>query len=333
MTRCDGFYEKWKKKGNFCGKNPKIAEYINKYLQQIEEFEIIQKQRNSSNTKKDTSNTITIVTPSLTDVISEGATREITKIRDPELKKKVINRALDIVDEKGKLSMVDSNQIIKKEKAEARKTEVENYITEHKDEVKTEPIYLSACADIDLPENSIDLIFTDPPYEEKSISVYGDLAKLASKVLKPGCFCIAYAGDGNLPQIIDQMTPHLEWVMILNQYMPTSDNKFWKTKTTTITRQLLVFKKTGKTTIWKHTQNTVTSVKGEKFGHPWQQSQEAPTYYIPAYTNVGDTVLDPFIGAGTFPVVCKKIGRKYIGYDINQDAVNTTLKRLTDETD
>ena len=29
-----------------------------------------------------------------------------------------------------------------------------------------------------IPDNSIDLIFTDPPYNEASLSLYGDLAKL-----------------------------------------------------------------------------------------------------------------------------------------------------------
>ena len=30
-----------------------------------------------------------------------------------------------------------------------------------------------------IPDNSVDLIFTDPPYNETSVSLYGDLAKLA----------------------------------------------------------------------------------------------------------------------------------------------------------
>ncbi|KKL23965.1 hypothetical protein LCGC14_2420110, partial [marine sediment metagenome] len=37
-----------------------------------------------------------------------------------------------------------------------------------------------------LPKNSVDFIFTDPPYDEESIPLYGDLAKLGARVLKPG---------------------------------------------------------------------------------------------------------------------------------------------------
>ena len=35
-----------------------------------------------------------------------------------------------------------------------------------------------------IANNSIDLIFTDPPYNEASLSLYGDLARLADRVLK-----------------------------------------------------------------------------------------------------------------------------------------------------
>ena len=37
-----------------------------------------------------------------------------------------------------------------------------------------------------IADNSIDLIFTDPPYNEASLSLYGDLAKLADRGRKPG---------------------------------------------------------------------------------------------------------------------------------------------------
>lgn len=268
--------------------------------------------------------------PELTEHVKNGRVSlpDATKIikLDPEVQMNVIS---DIeTTDKPKIK-----DIIKDRKAEARKINVDNYISDHEPEVKSEPIYLSACADINLPENSIDLIFTDPPYSPDFTSVYGDLAKLAAKVLKPGCFCIAYAGDMYMPNIIDLMSPHLEWVMILNQYMPNSDMKAWRIKTTTVIRHLIVFKKPGKTENWNHVINTVQNMNREKSHHIWEQGEYAAAYYIPAYTNVGDTVLDPFVGGGTFPAVCKKIGREYIGYDIDQDAVNTTLKRLTDETD
>ena len=47
-----------------------------------------------------------------------------------------------------------------------------------------------------------------------------------------------------------------------------------------------------------------------------------------AGTNKGDVVLDPFLGSGTTAVVAKKLGRKYIGYEIVPEYVEMANIRL-----
>jgi len=47
-----------------------------------------------------------------------------------------------------------------------------------------------------------------------------------------------------------------------------------------------------------------------------------------ASSNVGDIVLDPFIGSGTTAVVAKRLGRKFIGFEVNLDYIRLGLKRL-----
>ena len=42
----------------------------------------------------------------------------------------------------------------------------------------------------------------------------------------------------------------------------------------------------------------------------------------------GDLVLDPFAGVGTCPVVCRRHGRDFIAFEINQDFVSISEKRL-----
>ena len=54
-----------------------------------------------------------------------------------------------------------------------------------------------------IPVDSIDLIFTDPPYNETSLSLYGELARLADRVLKPGGSLVTYAGHYTLFKIND----------------------------------------------------------------------------------------------------------------------------------
>jgi site-specific DNA-methyltransferase (adenine-specific) len=45
-------------------------------------------------------------------------------------------------------------------------------------------------------------------------------------------------------------------------------------------------------------------------------------------TDEGDIVLDPFIGTGTTAIAAKKLGRKFIGIDIDSKYVEITNKKL-----
>lgn len=60
-----------------------------------------------------------------------------------------------------------------------------------------------------IPDNSVDLIFTDPPYEKKSVELYADLSQFAKRVLRPGGWCLAYCGQTYLPEVMQAMRQHL----------------------------------------------------------------------------------------------------------------------------
>ena len=63
--------------------------------------------------------------------------------------------------------------------------------------------FIEKCKDI--PDNSIDLIFTDPPYQRGWLPFYEPLGKIAFRVLKEGGSLVMYAGHYALPQIFDYM--------------------------------------------------------------------------------------------------------------------------------
>ena len=52
--------------------------------------------------------------------------------------------------------------------------------------------------------------------------------------------------------------------------------------------------------------------------------------HIKSWSNEGDVVLDPFIGSGTTALAAKKLNRKYVGIEINNDYYNLTNKRISD---
>lgn len=61
---------------------------------------------------------------------------------------------------------------------------------------------------------------------------------------------------------------------------------------------------------------------------PTQKPEPLRRRIIHASSNPGDLVLDCFIGSGTTAAVAQKLGRRWIGCDINKGAIQTTAKRL-----
>ncbi len=66
----------------------------------------------------------------------------------------------------------------------------------------------------------------------------------------------------------------------------------------------------------------------EKTDYPTQKPEELLERIILASSNVGDLILDCFCGSGTTLAVAQKLGRRWIGCDINLGAIQTTTKRL-----
>jgi site-specific DNA-methyltransferase (adenine-specific) len=66
----------------------------------------------------------------------------------------------------------------------------------------------------------------------------------------------------------------------------------------------------------------------ENTDHPTQKPEKLLAKIILASTNPGDIVLDPFVGSGTAAVVAKKLGRRYIGVEIDKGYSCLAMKRL-----
>lgn len=69
-------------------------------------------------------------------------------------------------------------------------------------------------------------------------------------------------------------------------------------------------------------------VSSEYIGYPTQKPEALLKRVILASTDPGDIVFDCFMGSGTTQAVAMKLGRKFIGADINLGAIRTAAKRL-----
>lgn len=68
--------------------------------------------------------------------------------------------------------------------------------------------------------------------------------------------------------------------------------------------------------------------KDNKTGYPTQKPEKLLERIITASSNPGDLIFDCFMGSGTTQAVAMKLGRRFIGADINLGAIQTTTKRL-----
>lgn len=81
--------------------------------------------------------------------------------------------------------------------------------------------------------------------------------------------------------------------------------------------------------IWNDSEVSPLSANSdERLDYPTQKPEALLERIIKASSNPGDLVFDCFMGSGTTQAVAMKLGRRFIGADINLGAVQTTTKRL-----
>jgi adenine-specific DNA-methyltransferase len=72
----------------------------------------------------------------------------------------------------------------------------------------------------------------------------------------------------------------------------------------------------------------IQAQSAEREDYPTQKPESLLERIISASSDSGNIVLDCFLGSGTTAAVAQKLGRRWIGADINKGAIQTTTKRL-----
>lgn len=84
----------------------------------------------------------------------------------------------------------------------------------------------------------------------------------------------------------------------------------------------------GKKKVMSDVWNDIPSLNNmakERVGYPTQKPEALLERIIKASSNEGDVVLDPFCGCGTTLVVAHKLGRRWIGIDLNSEAIKKVV--------
>ena len=103
------------------------------------------------------------------------------------------------------------------------------------------------------------------------------------------------------------------------RWLPTTEYIFWITKTNIQPK----FKRVGefKSEVWRIPPRPMKE-------HPAPFPEKLVYECMINTTDANDIVLDPYMGSGTTAVVAKKLGRHYIGIELNPDYIKLAKARL-----
>lgn len=183
-------------------------------------------------------------------------------------------------------------------------------------------------------DNSIDMIFTDPPYiTDDSLELYKGLSELGNRVLKDGGSLLCYLTQTMLHQVLDVMSNNLDyyWIISIKHGDGGSGRRIGRHGRGVFVewKPILWFVK-GKRQRREFVGDFVFSTQPDKLLHEWEQSEKESDYYISHLTNVGDTILDPMMGSGTTGVSALKCSRDFIGIEIEKRTFDIAQARISE---
>jgi len=180
-----------------------------------------------------------------------------------------------------------------------------------------------------IPDASVDLIFTDPPYPKKYHYLYEWLAVEAARALKPTGFLITYAGPYWKHRVMMTLGEHLDYFYDFIMMHRGNTSILWPRRIISGYKSLLCYTLKGSKPM------PMTNVLGKYDGtgsdkrfHRWGQEANTARYYIECFSPEGGLVVDYFLGAGTFAEVCKGINRNFIGFEVEKETFKIARDRL-----
>ena len=185
-----------------------------------------------------------------------------------------------------------------------------------------------------LPDGSIDVIFTDPPYVgDQYEAAYQVLADHAARLLKPSGFLVTYAGQYHLDRVMQMLGGGgLCWYWMIAQLHTGSASIIHPRKIACSWKPILIYQKPPMARPPKQ----IYDVSGGKWRfkrHPWEQGLETTIRVLSKLAGPGAVILDPFMGTGTNLLAAKLLGeeRRYIGFEIDPATFVMAVSRLEQE--
>ena len=205
-----------------------------------------------------------------------------------------------------------------------------------------------------IPDGSVDLLLTDPPYNVSQKSNFHTMGRkgvdfgewdkefnqtdwlevACSKVKKGGSAIVFndYKNIGEMKDVLEAKGFVIKEMLIWKKSNPMPRNRD-RLYVTSIEVALWAVKGKG----WTFNRQRGTYENGifetplvnhKKRIHPTQKPIEVISDLVKIHSNEKDIVLDCFIGSATTAVACELLDRKWIGFELEQEYIELANKRL-----
>jgi 16S rRNA G966 N2-methylase RsmD len=183
-----------------------------------------------------------------------------------------------------------------------------------------------------IPDSSVDLIFTEPPWDSQHLRLYETLGTEGFRVLKEFGSLLTYAPHCALPQIFDCIkNSGLSYWWMFTIVCSAGGSPMHKQKLWVGMKPVLWFVKGDKPNNINANDifDIVRTQSVDKVLNIWKQPTAVESdYFVQHLTMENETVLDPMMGSGTTGLSALRLGRKFIGIDIDESNFLTSQNRL-----
>jgi len=198
-----------------------------------------------------------------------------------------------------------------------------------------------------LPDNYVDLVITDPPYfapaqhyspsrKNRTQRKVGDLSileyffhdwlKEIIRIVKDTGWIYIFCDSQSYPLIFTGLYSHVKSIRTIVWDKVTAFNGFtWRHQ-----HELIAFAEMPNAPKVNTSDGDIIkerAIKVDNRIHPAEKPESIVNRIISKHSSA-EIVLDPFCGCGTTAVSCKHLNKRFIGFEIDEDYYNISLKRL-----
>ena len=197
----------------------------------------------------------------------------------------------------------------------------------------------------DIPDESVDMVLTDPPYGmnfqsghrkskyekikgDSNLDWLDDFVNEIYRVSKPNTAHYVFCSFHHIDKFKQAIEKKFKVKNILTWVKNNTSMGDLKGDFAPKTEFIIFFHKGRKLINGKRDPNVLEFKKTRNELHPTQKPVDMTEYLIGKFSDEGDVILDLFMGSGTTGIACLNTNRRFIGMELDKDYFNISKERI-----